>query len=415
MYQQSISISPTTEIFLDHIDGDLQIKGWDRPEALIRTGNKEDLSIIQENEGLRIDCRDDCNISLPFAAVIHVGQVQGDVRVKYLENRLQIDRINGSAVFHKVAEVQLNTVEGDLMANKITGNMVIDQVHGDVLINRLEKGCAVQKVSGGLHLYDIKGDIFASTEGDAYLHQRYSIQASCEINSRGDIHCQLPENIHALITLKSNSNVIRVQLRSEKMIINEPEKVLTIGDGNNPILLSAEGEIFFSSQDFGRQAPPDFGAGFDNDFQDISKGYIEQLESQFEKQMNLLNDHMERLSETLSSIPMPDDEVDRMVERARRSSVIAAQRAQDKMTRAQRKLEQKVAAAKRKSEFKISRHPHDRSAIHIQWNAKSQASTPTEDRVTEDERLTILRMLEQKKISSEEAENLLRALEGEEG
>ncbi len=415
MYQQAISISPTSEIFLDRLDGDLTIKGWDRSEALVRCDNKEDLSITNDNESLRINCRDDFSIYVPFAANIHVGQVQGDARFKYLENHLQIDQINGAVVFHKVAEVQLTTVEGDLMANKIAGNVVIDRVHGDVLINHLEKGCTIQKVSGGLHLYDIHGDIFASTEGDAYLHQKYSNQASCEIISQGDIHCQMPKNIHAQVTLKSQANKIQVHLRDEKMLINEPEKSLTLGDGTHAILLTAEGEVFFSSQDYDRQAIHDFEAGFDSDFQDFSKSYIHQMESQFEKQMNLLNDHMEKLTETLNHAPMSTDEVDRMVERARRSSVIAAQRAQEKMARAQRKLEQKVAAAKRKSEFKDSRHSFIRPAIHVHWDAKPSASAPTDEKVTEDERLMILRMLEQKKISLEEAEKLLNALEGEIG
>jgi hypothetical protein len=415
MHQQSISIPASAEISIDHICGDLQIKGWERPEALIRTSSQEKLSITRENDNLRIDCRDDCSLRVPFAAIIHVSQVDGDARFKYLDNRLQIDHINGSVVFHKISEVQLNIVEGDLMANKIAGNAVIDQVHGDALINYLEKGCALQKVSGGLHLYNIAGDIFASTEGDAFLCQKRPHQASCEIISRGDVHCQLPADTHAQVTLKSSSSNIQVRLRDERMLIKEPEKSLTLGNGNNPLLLSAEGAIYFSCQDHDWQAINDFEAGFDNDFQDISKSYIHQMETQFEKQMDLINDHMEKLSETLGNIPIYNVEVDHMVERARRSSEIAAQRAQEKMARAQRKLEQKVAAAQRKAEFKISRHPHDRSGIRVQWDIKNPPSTPGNDEVTQDERLMILQMLEQKKISLQEAENLLSALEGEKG
>ncbi len=414
MHQQSIAVSPSVEIFIEQVNGDLRVKGWDRPEALIRADNEEDFSITKEGDVLRLNCRNDCSIRLPFAANIHIGHVQGNARFKYLENRLQINQVDGSVVLRNVPEVQLTTVNGDLMAKLIAGNITIEQVLGDVFINQLEKNCSIQKVSGRLHLHDVKGDISAAAQGHAYLRLNQPTLAHCEIKSQGDIHCQMPEDLHAQVILKSGASYIQVQLANKKQLIVEQETHLTIGEGKAQLTLSAEGKIFFSSQDYDWQAIGDFEAGFDNDFHDISKSYIQQMETQFEKQMDLLNDHMGRLSETLSGIPLPGVEVERMVERARQSSVIAAQRAQEKMQRAQKKMEIKLETARRKSD-KAARHSRDRSTFHIQWDVKPKTSTSTEEKVTEDERLVILRMLEQKKISLEEAENLLRALEGEEG
>lgn len=415
MHQQSIPIPPSGEIFIDHIEGDLQVKGWDRSDVLIRSANKEDLSIVDENEGLRIDCRDDCNLCLPTAANIRVGQVGGNARFKFLDNHLQINHINGSAVLHKVSEVQLNIVEGDLMANKIAGNMVIDQIHGDVFINRLEKGCAIQKVSGSLHLSDINGDIYASAEGDATLRQTHAIQTGFNINSQGDIHCQLPKGVNAQVSFKSEAKSIQVQLSNENNLYETHEKQIILGEGKEQLKLSAKGKIVFSCRDLSWQNVGDFEEVFDNDILEISKSYIQQMEAQFVKQMDLLNDHMEKITETINEASLPNAEVERMVERARQSSVIAAQRAQDKMQRAQIKLEQKLAAARRKLEAKAGRHSHDHAGIHIQWDLKSKTPPPADEQVTQDERLIILRMLEQKKISLQEAENLLRTLEGEEG
>jgi hypothetical protein len=82
---------------------------------------------------------------------------------------------------------------------------------------------------------------------------------------------------------------------------------------------------------------------------------------------------------------------------------------------APRQMEQ-TAAAQRKMEYKARAHEHAHRHSQRGWNIQipspSSPSTPPSDPVSEDERLMILRMLEQKKISMEEAEILLSALEG---
>jgi hypothetical protein len=59
---------------------------------------------------------------------------------------------------------------------------------------------------------------------------------------------------------------------------------------------------------------------------------------------------------------------------------------------------------------RAARHAHGAWSFSIP--TPPTPPTPQGDPVTEDERLMILRMLEQKQISMEEAEQLLSALEG---
>ena len=72
--------------------------------------------------------------------------------------------------------------------------------------------------------------------------------------------------------------------------------------------------------------------------------------------------------------------------------------------KAQRKAELRAKAAERR------KHSHGKHHWNFSWSSSAD-STPKET-VSDDERLMILRMLEEKKISLEEAENLLSALVG---
>ena len=84
------------------------------------------------------------------------------------------------------------------------------------------------------------------------------------------------------------------------------------------------------------------------------------------------------------------------------------------MRRTQERMEHKLNAAQRKLEQKkraAGRHPH--------WGAPTPPvppipPTPPSEPVSEEERMMILRMLEQKKIGLDDAEKLLSALEGKE-
>ncbi|MCJ7724315.1 MAG: hypothetical protein MUP03_09290, partial [Anaerolineales bacterium] len=83
----------------------------------------------------------------------------------------------------------------------------------------------------------------------------------------------------------------------------------------------------------------------------------------------------------------------------------------EKAAIAMRRSERKMEAAARRAKQKIRR-----SGWHVQYPTDNMPfpqgmGRPIKEPVTDEERLTILRMLQEKKITAEEAEKLLAALE----
>ncbi len=88
----------------------------------------------------------------------------------------------------------------------------------------------------------------------------------------------------------------------------------------------------------------------------------------------------------------------------------------DMNDRLQRKIQQATERAERKIRRAQAKLDHYQSlGSHWKYNSGSSASSaaPQGEAVSEEERMTILRMLQEKKITSEEAEKLLSALEGD--
>lgn len=106
--------------------------------------------------------------------------------------------------------------------------------------------------------------------------------------------------------------------------------------------------------------------------------------------------HMENVSHVSVSTPGRGAESD-ISERIRRKIQQATDRADRKIRRAQEKL---------------NRYQFDESRWKYNSGAEASSTAPAGASVSEEERLMILRMLQEKKITSEEADKLLSALEG---
>jgi hypothetical protein len=198
---------------------------------------------------------------------------------------------------------------------------------------------------------------------------------------------------------------------------------LTLGEGDAKINLSANGNVVLDTH-----APDwdmeDYDINIGAEVEGMADAVSQQINLQVESQVRMieeqLNAQLSSLTMRLSAARLTEDQARRIEERAREASERATERAQERVRRAQERMEQKMAAAQRKMEYQSQameraarrgRH-HVGMGIFTVPTSPRPASPPGEP-VKEEERLMILRMLEQKKITMEEAEKLLTALEDE--
>ena len=139
-----------------------------------------------------------------------------------------------------------------------------------------------------------------------------------------------------------------------------------------------------------------------------------QIEAQMEMMNRQLNEQMAHLNAAIDRAGLSAEESERIIQRARERSERAAAQAQEKVRRAQEQIERKIESTRRREEQRNQSWGarFGRGAFHV--NFPPTPPVPPKEAVSNEERLVILRMLEQKKISLEDAEQLLAALEGKE-
>jgi len=434
MVQMNVTTGPAPEVVIEEIAGNLQLKGWSRPEVLVKSEAEVAPEIEEQDEVVSIRCPGDCLVRVPHQASVKVERVLGEAVFKLLDEQLQIEQVNGSLVLRNVAETRVDTVYGELVAKQVSGDLHVDHVSGSVVLRDIQGSCTLERVSGNLDLRDAEGDLIISTGGNANLRLSLLTGQRYEISADGNLNFRLPADSSARLNLTSRANTIRVRLPNEQKSIQEGSYSFTLQDGQAAVNLSAGGALTVDSQETGWIEMEDVQVDIEGAqdeieraFAGISEGSIaEQIEAQLEAHMQALEEHMTRLSEKLESSGLSEMHQERIMRRAREASERASARAQDRIRRAQEKLERKMAATQRKAELKLraaerhSRsHSHGRRSWSVEWPptpphvpSAPHQPTSTKEPVSDEERLMILRMLEEKKISLDEAERLLSSLEG---
>jgi hypothetical protein len=253
---------------------------------------------------------------------------------------------------------------------------------------------------------------------------------SYQVQAQGDVLCSLPQEAALKASLFSGGRSIKVRMPENSNNYRQEQVDFVLGSGEIALTIHAGGDITLQGEDTGgweggAPPPPDFS-------QQIARQVEAQIGSQMEAITRQMNEQMSHLSETLGRTGMSPDQTQRIIDQAMQASERETARAQEKMRRAQEKLERKLESTQRRAEQKAqsaersswtrARHTwgHGRHTLKVDLSASSSPSTsaasaaPVHEPVSEEERLMILRMLEQKKISMEEADRLLSALEGKE-
>ena len=413
------SASPNILLF---INGDLRLKGQDEFEVTAKSENPEDLFLEAREDQILIRSSSSCSVRVPRESIIHIEAVHGDAVIKGLDGDTKIDMVNGELELRSVGGMKIDTVNGSMTAKNVDGNLIVDTVNGNVSARGLQGDFIVNgKVNGNLNLRDVGGSAKAISDGNITLQLDPTPGHQFEFSCQGNVFCRLSDEASVEISVPKASQVMVDLPGIHASAPVQTPYALTLGEGDAKITLSADGNVVLDTHtpDWDMDdLDIDMSAEVEGMADAVSEQISQQVESQVRMIEDQLNAQLSSLTMRLSAAKLTEDQARRIEDRAREASDRATQRAQERVRRAQDRMEQKMAAAQRKMDYKAQameraarhgRHPIGFGGLTFPGSPKPP--TPPGDPVNEEERLMILQMLEQKKITIDEAETLLTALE----
>ncbi|HDD54704.1 MAG TPA: hypothetical protein ENG59_00490 [Chloroflexi bacterium] len=405
MADHKIPLEDISRIDLLDISGDLHLSGWNREEIRVKDLSKEIRSEKKKNI-LEISSSSDVFLNVPHALEVNIKSVSSDATIKGMRGKLEIKSISGDLIISDVSALSVDSISGDLIASRILGDLQANSISGDSLIDNVQGQVELKGVSGDIHIDTVGGGIDAKASGSGTLNfhpvpwQAYQLQVS------GDLSLTIPADTSADLTIKSGARDITIFPGKLDITSTEPKLEHTLGEGGPAILLTAGGKVFIIDDEFTvltgmKMNLDDLGslaAGFTTNTTDYIRKSMSHLETE-------LRESLSGLSESLEEIGLSEENLRELGAQIEESSRKAAEKAEIAAIKAQAKVEKKIAKARSRALKAQEKSKQFDLSKFLEAASEKKA-------VSDSERMLILEMLQAKKISAEEAEDLLKALEG---
>jgi len=404
MKQQNITVNPTVKVTITSIPGDLRVAGWDRLEIMVKTdGNM--LEITTDTDPIVITCDEDLILYVPHGVNLHIDEVAGDAILQAINGPVTLGPVSGDLTMNDVGPVTLGVVSGDaslrnigaLYAGTITGDFslrgghdvcAVENIGGDGSVRDVDGMLTIDEVGSDLYVRNVHGAVTVKAGADVALYLSPLPDQTYDVTAGDDLIVRLAPESNVKLHLNADSyESIQVDFLGVKLPEDCTSCEVLIGEqkeGIAEMVLTAGGDLLVTSQADRWQSASDFDSG------------------------------NWRIPPIPPIPPLPPD----FSERINRRVQASLERAKIHIDAASRRADVKVQAAMRRAEAKAraaevrARSWRGKVVVGGRTPMNISDSTPQDDPVSDNERLIILKMLQEKKVSLEEAEKLLAALEG---
>lgn len=412
----STTASPTVVV---NARNDVIVMGWDQPVVNIEFDDPGDA--VQEDAVIKVRTRGDCRINMPRGGTLLIERANNNARIEEIAGSIQVRGVGEDLRLREVGETVIDAIGNRLDARGVTGSLVARSVGGSAFAQNVSGNVAINAVGSSIELREIGGRFIGDSVGgsvrlnDVELAGNLSMGGSGEfrlnpapgdlvsVNAGGSINCQLADSANARVSVTDGRGT----------------REMILGAGAATISLSAGGSVSIRNKAFEAREPsptPDFNFNI----------VFDQLEDAFDN----MGFSFDRFGEGLGHLGSLGERIaDRARRAAERAGEKARRRADKEAIRAQRIVEKETErAARRGANWNWSWAPPPTQAPPMPpmppgapgapmpprrpLSPEMNDAAPPHEPVGDEERMVILRMVEQKKITIEQAEQLLRALDG---
>lgn len=391
------------------VAGDVKLSGWDEAVVLVQAARGTQVELSDTETGVTLQVDADCAVQVPRDARLTVT-AQGDARISELHGSIVVVEVAGDLAMRQVGPVDLGNVSGDLAIKGVRGDLRVGSVDGDANVKGVAGDLHIGSVAASLAVADVDGNLSAHCDADAALALNPGPGMTCDVTAGESIACRLPAGASVELTLQSGRGEVTARVPGATLEEGEAGlRRIVLGDGAARMQLQAGGDIVLSTE-----GPANAGESSVVDMAALEAD-MARIAREMEASMAGL---AEQLAASLQSAGFSADEADRVALRVHHANERAMKHAQVGVQRAQRHAERAQRRAARHAERGPGRGWSWRWGGRFGGGSAEDGGTrPQHGRgsrpaASDEERAAVLRMLSERKISTEEASRLLEALEG---
>ena len=386
--------------------GSIKIFGSDLPEVRCDIRSPQLATLVEEGGQVFITANDSCDLYVPMAASIEIEKVMGSAKISAIKGSISIAKILGNLVLGDIDSAIIEKVGGNFSVQKAKSPVQVDKVAGNLTVEdvaafvceKVGGNCQVKNVPGNLDIQKAGGKFTGQSIGNlvggtkvggSFTAQKIQLNSDLNVGGRikltnvefadnqniragGSIDVTLTdEQKDVIFKLRSGDGKIRIKIQGDDIEHRGGTYEYQIGQGGMTVTLASGGRVSLT------------------DRVDLEEEIVGDLSDKFEFEESAFDEMIRSRVESATKV------------------------AEAKVKSAEIRLEQIREKLEKERGFGLD---FDFSESDMRTRGP-QSPIPPVQRPTgkkgasDEERLMILQMLQDKKISVEEAETLFRALE----
>ncbi len=372
MKQTSFPMKPDGKLQI-RCGADLSVEGIEAATMVVIVDNGEGLRMKEEAGLFNLAADSDCRVILPFGVTVTVEKAGGDASIKNLSHRLVIGRIGGDLHLHQLEGASIENVGGDCVLREAAGAVEINRVSGDMLAE-LTGSLIIGNIGGDARVVAGGGAVQLNAGGDISLKFSTVDLPEVKVKAGGDVDVLVPADAKGILEMISGGEDISVHAGGQDLEDESGSATLPLGEGGAKVILAAGGDISVTDR--------------------------QEEDWDFDEDLSSMDDHWEDFGIQIEqSIREGLKSVTESVRKATQQAAKAGTVAEEKLSQAMRQLEERGITSGRKRKV-------------VGFTFGDADDVPAKNpKASDEERMIVLRMLQEKKISVEEAEKLLNALD----
>jgi hypothetical protein len=234
-----VDLPPGVALTVEEALGDLRVRDF---EADLRIQTvRGDLRLGRTGARVAIEAVHG-DVRAEGVAALHIGDCEGDLRCS-AGGELEVERVGGDLRVAETAAVHAGRVNGDLWSEKLTGGLHVEGADGEVRLSDIGGQVVLGQVAGDLRAAGLAGGLSAGhVRGDAIIDGPFPGEEGYTLRADGDAHIRLAGEDDVRLVVRAAGR-IRASLPLTPTSDGTPTYSATVRDGKVRVIVTSGGDL----------------------------------------------------------------------------------------------------------------------------------------------------------------------------
>lgn len=258
--------------------GGVQIKGVEQAEVTCEIDAPQLATLVEENGHVYITVNSACRLQVPVKSSIDIERGMGSVLIETITGSINIEKVLGNLVLIDIDRAVVEKVGGNFAARKasgiiqiekIAGNLTVDDIHsivcekvgGNCILRNVHGDCRIEKAGGKCLVQGVAGQATFAKFGGSFKARDIALQSDVKVGGNielidckfdndlslhagGDIAIALGEDQADLsLDIRSGGHDIKIKAHGEEIQSRGTEYDYQLGDGRISLSVGAGGSV----------------------------------------------------------------------------------------------------------------------------------------------------------------------------